>query len=71
MDITTDNRVPPDQQSQGVMLAKEDGVIAGLEVFGHLLSWTQGLVGSLIQDGNHILASIWRVSVDLPGLCLR
>ena len=36
-DITTDNLVPPDQQSQGVMLAKEDGVIAGLEVAGRYL----------------------------------
>jgi nicotinate-nucleotide pyrophosphorylase (carboxylating) len=55
-DITTDNLVPPDQQSQGVMLAKEDGVIAGLEVAGRVFALLDAGVGfeALIQDGNQI-----------------
>ena len=57
-DITTDNLVPPEHQSQGVMLAQEDGIIAGLEVAGRVFTLLDTGVRfeALIQDGDQIHA---------------
>src|SRR5262245_6160337 len=32
-DVTTDNTVPAEQRSRGVLLAKQDGVLCGIHVF--------------------------------------
>lgn len=37
-DVTTDNAVPPDQQSRAVLLAKQDGVLCGGRVFAETLA---------------------------------
>jgi len=34
--VTTESLVPPDLQARAVLLAKEDGILAGIEVFGRV-----------------------------------
>ncbi len=53
-DLTTDSIVPPDQRSRGVIIAKQEGVIAGIEVARrtfHLLD--PGVdFQNLVEDGD-------------------
>ncbi|MGH7332275.1 MAG: hypothetical protein ACREKS_05890, partial [Candidatus Rokuibacteriota bacterium] len=52
-DVTTENSVPPDQWSQAVLLAKQDGVLCGGRVFAETLAMVNGAVrvDFLLADG--------------------
>jgi nicotinate-nucleotide pyrophosphorylase (carboxylating) len=52
-DVTTDNSVPADQWSRGVLLAKQDGVLCGGQVFAETLTMANPAVKVelLVADG--------------------
>ena len=43
-DVTTDNSVPADQRSRGVLLAKQEGVLCGGRVFAETLAMVNAAV---------------------------
>jgi nicotinate-nucleotide pyrophosphorylase (carboxylating) len=54
-DITSEALIAPDQQSMAVLLAKEDGVIAGLDVFQRVYTLLGGVeCQSFIEDGERV-----------------
>ncbi|MFT9077594.1 carboxylating nicotinate-nucleotide diphosphorylase [Ethanoligenens sp.] len=62
IDVTTDNLIPEEQESNAVFLAKEDGVLCGLEVALHTLGLLDASVtaevfkkdGDALQNGEII-----------------
>lgn len=57
-DVTSDSIFPPEENGKGVFIAKEDGLIAGLEIIEtayHLLDSTIE-VSLVIEEGDHIKA---------------
>ncbi len=61
-DITTDNLIPPDHQSQGVFYVKQEGVVAGIHVAERVFSLLDPEVvftvlkedGELVREGEEI-----------------
>lgn len=53
-DITTDSTIPRSMEAVGEVVAKEDGVIAGLEEAGVLLSHLGLKTSSRYKDGNKV-----------------
>ncbi|MDR1291883.1 MAG: carboxylating nicotinate-nucleotide diphosphorylase [Clostridiales Family XIII bacterium] len=54
-DITTEALIGPDLQSRAVLLAKEDGVVAGLEVFQRVFTMLGGVECRLFrEDGESV-----------------
>ena len=57
-DITTDATVPPSQNGTGVLLAKSDGVVAGLPIAERVFEKLDPTLAfhSLVDDGNTVVA---------------
>lgn len=57
-DITTDATVPPSQKGAGVLLAKSDGIVAGLPIAERVFEKLDPTLvfHSLIDDGNAVVA---------------
>jgi nicotinate-nucleotide pyrophosphorylase (carboxylating) len=54
-DITSEALIPSDQQSRAVLFAKEDGVIAGLDVFQRVYALLGGVeCRALCEDGRRV-----------------
>ena len=55
-DITTDNIIQPESRSGAVLLAKQDAVLAGLDVFERVFRLITGdmIFRRLIQDGQQL-----------------
>ncbi|MGZ4163366.1 MAG: carboxylating nicotinate-nucleotide diphosphorylase, partial [Tumebacillaceae bacterium] len=66
-DVTTNSIVPPIKQGVGVLLAKEPGVIAGLDVaeITFLMTDPNLLVTRLVNDGDHVAAG--QVVMEVSG----
>ena len=55
-DVTTEFVVPPDHQAKAIVISKESGVVAGLEVAKMAFSLVDGEIdfNSIVQDGDEV-----------------
>jgi nicotinate-nucleotide pyrophosphorylase (carboxylating) len=67
-DITTDNLVAPDARGTGAIIAKQDLVVAGLQVAGKVFKALEPQIGfeTLYEDGDRVPAGSTLVRIDGP-----
>jgi len=74
-DITTDNLVPSDQQGQGIIVAKEDLIIAGLDIAHQVFTYLDSDIrwkpncqdGDVLTAGTPVLSIEGRLATLLKG----
>jgi len=71
-DVTTDNTVPADQWSRGVLLAKSDGVLCGGQVFAETLLMVNpsAKVELLVPDGGALARGTVAARIEGPTRAL-
>jgi nicotinate-nucleotide pyrophosphorylase (carboxylating) len=71
-DITSESLVPPGSRSEAVLLAKQDGVLAGIDVAGRVFRKIDRRVrfGKLFEDGRIFHAGDVLAELDGPSLSL-
>jgi nicotinate-nucleotide pyrophosphorylase (carboxylating) len=68
-DATSDSIIPPDVQVRAQIIAKQEGVVAGLDIVAATFSWVDDRVGfeTLVTEGQRVQASDVLAKVSGPA----